>query len=243
MSKEIKTNRGRKPKNTDYNSVFAQRFRDLIKDNNLTLPELAEHLNTTRQSIGQWKNGDTVPNIIMLKTIAEYFNVSADYLIGIESGKTHESTNIREKIKLNDKSIEVLQALPELCAFTPSEILNVLICNEKFKSLLDWLSTMCSTYSITPTTMEWKICEYEALNTFRDIMLGMQRQYKNTVTERINAFNTNDEKETFKSELKKYARNMFVFHYNENGECDFGSFIGVLSNRNKNEEGVTHGND
>lgn len=38
-------------------------------------------INTTRQSIGQWKNGDTVPNIIMLKSIAEFFNVSADYLL------------------------------------------------------------------------------------------------------------------------------------------------------------------
>ncbi len=111
MSKEIKSNRGRKPKTNDYNSVFAQRLRDLIDERNLTLPELAKQLNTTRQSIGQWKNGDTVPNIIMLKTIAEYFNVSADYLIGIEDCKTHTVSNISDQIGLSEKTIKNLKSM------------------------------------------------------------------------------------------------------------------------------------
>ena len=93
MSMQIKNNRGRKPKTNEYNSIFSQRLRELIEKNNLTLPELAMQINTTRQSIGQWKNGDTVPNIIMLKSIAEFFNVSADYLLGLTE---NTSTNISE---------------------------------------------------------------------------------------------------------------------------------------------------
>lgn len=83
MVKENKNNRGRKPKVRDYNSVFAQRFRKLIEDAKITLPELAQHIGTTRQSIGQWKDGNTIPDISALKRIAEYFNVTSDYLLGL----------------------------------------------------------------------------------------------------------------------------------------------------------------
>lgn len=111
MVKENKTNRGRKPKTTDYNSVFAQRFRNLIKEANITLPELAEKIGATRQSIGQWKDGNTIPNILILKRIAEYFNVSSDYLIGIDDCKDKEKTDISIETGLSEKSIERLQKI------------------------------------------------------------------------------------------------------------------------------------
>ena len=122
MSMQIKNNRGRKPKTNEYNSIFSQRLRELIEKNNLTLPELAMQINTTRQSIGQWKNGDTVPNIIMLKSIAEFFNVSADYLLGLTE---NTSTNISE-IGISNKT-----------GFSTSTVENILNLSAEHKTILD----------------------------------------------------------------------------------------------------------
>lgn len=115
MSIERKKHRGRKPKTNEYNSIFSQRLRELIDKNNLTLPELAIQINTTRQSIGQWKNGDTVPNIIILKSIAEYFNVSADYLLGISKYKTSETANVGYITGLSAVSISKLNHIATSC--------------------------------------------------------------------------------------------------------------------------------
>lgn len=147
MSKEIKSNRGRKPKTNEYNSVFAQRLRDLIDEHKLTLPELAEQLNTTRQSIGQWKNGDTVPNIIMLKAIAEYFNVSADYLIGIEKYTTHAAESIGASTGLSEDNIQWLNTCIEGYSEHPNSA------QKKFFDILNTLLDTLREHSIIHTLM------------------------------------------------------------------------------------------
>lgn len=71
--------RGRPKKEKNYNSPFAVRLRELIGEK--TQNEIAEELNITRQSIGQWINGNTTPDIATLCKLSDYFDVSADYLL------------------------------------------------------------------------------------------------------------------------------------------------------------------
>jgi len=81
--------RGRPKKEKNYNSPFAARLRGLIGER--TQHEIAENLNITRQSIGQWINGNTTPDIATLCKLADYFDVSTDYLLcrtDVKSPKT-----------------------------------------------------------------------------------------------------------------------------------------------------------
>lgn len=78
----MESNRGRKKKEVNYNSPFAARLRDLLAKTKTTQPMLAEAIGVSRQAIGQWKDGNTLPDIMALSKIADYFNVSADYLLG-----------------------------------------------------------------------------------------------------------------------------------------------------------------
>ncbi len=64
--------------------VFACRLKDLRTDNKLSLKQLAKELNVSDVAIGRWEKQLRVPNIIELKKIAEFFNVSADYLLGLQ---------------------------------------------------------------------------------------------------------------------------------------------------------------
>lgn len=78
----MENSRGRKKKEVNYNSPFAARLRDLLTKTKTTQPMLAEAIGVSRQAIGQWKDGNTLPDIVSLGKIADYFNVSADYLLG-----------------------------------------------------------------------------------------------------------------------------------------------------------------
>lgn len=64
--------------------IFAERLKDLRIDKNLSLRQLANELQIRDTTIGRWERMLRVPNIIELKKIAEFFGVSADYLLGLQ---------------------------------------------------------------------------------------------------------------------------------------------------------------
>lgn len=74
--------------NYGYDSVFPERFRNLMSLNNVTQGTLAKIIGVKRQSISLWANGDTRPDILSLVKIAKYFDVSTDYLLGLTDVKS-----------------------------------------------------------------------------------------------------------------------------------------------------------
>ncbi|MBQ9513846.1 MAG: helix-turn-helix transcriptional regulator [Clostridia bacterium] len=63
--------------------VFAERLRELRQEKGLSMKQLAKELNTTDAAISNWENEINEPKISYVKTIAVFFNVSADYLLGL----------------------------------------------------------------------------------------------------------------------------------------------------------------
>ena len=66
-------------------SIFAQRLSELRQEKGLSMKQLAKELNTTDAAVSNWENEINEPKISYLKAIAQYFNVSADYLLGLEN--------------------------------------------------------------------------------------------------------------------------------------------------------------
>lgn len=64
--------------------IFAERLRDLRQEKGLSMKQLAQKLNTTDAAISYWENNINEPKISYLKSIATFFQVSTDYLLGLE---------------------------------------------------------------------------------------------------------------------------------------------------------------
>lgn len=91
----------------NFNSIFPARLRELLENTNTTQEEIANYCGIQRQSVAQWKDGKTKPDILSLCKIAQYFNVSADYLLGLSDVSTTD-TNLKsvcEYTGLNEKSV------------------------------------------------------------------------------------------------------------------------------------------
>ena len=58
------------------------RLKELRKKKGISQLRLATDLNTTQNTISRYETGEREPGIAELIKIAEYFNVSVDYLIG-----------------------------------------------------------------------------------------------------------------------------------------------------------------
>ena len=64
--------------------IFSERLRELRQEKSLSMKALAKILNTSDVAINNWENGINEPKISYLKQIAIYFDVSCDYLLGLE---------------------------------------------------------------------------------------------------------------------------------------------------------------
>jgi len=72
----------------------------LRKDNNLTQDELAEKLYISRQTVSNWENGRTYPDIETLILISNKFNISLDDLLKTDKKVVRD---IDKKIKSHKK--------------------------------------------------------------------------------------------------------------------------------------------
>lgn len=74
--------------------MFFTRYVDLCNSVGKAPTKVASELGITSGSVNGWKNG-AVPRLSALRKIAEYFNVSVEYLTGEEAAvQQKESTNI-----------------------------------------------------------------------------------------------------------------------------------------------------
>ena len=61
---------------------FANRLASLRKAHKLTQQQLGKELNTTKQNINNWEKCVSLPSLDIASALADYFDVSLDYLVG-----------------------------------------------------------------------------------------------------------------------------------------------------------------
>lgn len=61
--------------------IVAKNIADLRRNGGLTQLEFAEKLNYSDKAVSKWERGDSLPDVSVLKQIADLFGVTLDYLV------------------------------------------------------------------------------------------------------------------------------------------------------------------
>lgn len=69
--------------------MFSERLRDLRNEKGISQKELAAALFVSQQTVAKWETDRSTPNPDMVSQIAQYFDVSSDYLIGMSDSKSN----------------------------------------------------------------------------------------------------------------------------------------------------------
>lgn len=77
--------------------VIAKNIQKLRQEKGMTQLELAERLNYSDKSVSKWERGESLPDIVVLKSVADLFQVSLDYLVEEEHSETTASIAKREQ--------------------------------------------------------------------------------------------------------------------------------------------------
>jgi len=68
--------------------IFSMRFNTIKDEQKVTMVDVAKALNITKQSVHKWTTGENIPSSDTLIALADYFNVSLDYLVGRSDNPT-----------------------------------------------------------------------------------------------------------------------------------------------------------
>ena len=66
---------------SDVKMIVAKNITALRQANKMTQIELAEQLNYSDKSVSKWERGESIPDVVVLKAIADLFGVTVDYLL------------------------------------------------------------------------------------------------------------------------------------------------------------------
>lgn len=109
-----------------------ERIKYLRIKNNLTSKELSEILNISVSSVSLYESGKRTPSLSLIIKVADYFNVSTDYLLG--------KTNIPNQFcTLNSKIDYAVQLQNIINTFDEGDnilLFNGYLMNEQFKKVL-----------------------------------------------------------------------------------------------------------
>ena len=83
------------------NETFGQRFTRLRKEKNFTQEEIALKLNISAQAVSKWENDISMPDISILTSIADIFDITLDELLGREKKQDVILVNEEDKKDIN----------------------------------------------------------------------------------------------------------------------------------------------
>lgn len=94
----------------DLKHIIAHNITELRKASSLTQLELAERLNYSDKAISKWERAESIPDIAVLKQIADLFGVTVDYLLTKEHNQ-RDLERVSEKVYKTKKRNRLIVTL------------------------------------------------------------------------------------------------------------------------------------
>ena len=76
--------------------MFGDMMKNLRQSRSLNQVQLANLLNVSKQTVSNWENNNILPSIEMLVKISQFFSVSTDYLLELDSRSYIEVTGLTD---------------------------------------------------------------------------------------------------------------------------------------------------
>ena len=111
--------------------TIQERLKDLRVERSLTLEQLAEQTGLSKSALGKYEADDFKDiSPFSIITLAKFYGVSTDYLLGMTETKNHPDTEL-DALHLSDDAIEVLKA-----GQFNHRLLSEILCHNDFQRMM-----------------------------------------------------------------------------------------------------------
>ena len=95
----------------DLKPVIAKNITALRQNHKMTQIELAEKLNYSDKAVSKWERGESIPDVMVLKAIADMFGVTLDYLLEEDHLPVEEKKEKKPASRVRNRAIVTLLSL------------------------------------------------------------------------------------------------------------------------------------
>ena len=111
--------------------TIQERLKDLRVERGLTLEQLAEQTGLSKSALGKYEADDFKDiSPFSIVTLAKFYGVSTDYLLGMTETKNHPDTEL-DALRLSDDAIEVLKV-----GQFNHRLLSEMLCHKYFQRMM-----------------------------------------------------------------------------------------------------------
>lgn len=149
-------------------NIFAERLEKLIKENNYTHENVASGIDVTRQAVGKWVKGDSVPDVLTAAKLAKFFKVSVDYLAGISPHRTlnKDLSAVCEYTGLSEETVKTISSYFKPRKRMASEIIK----SDEFLRIIDiFLNAQSHKEFLQPSGEAIAIALMARINSIKDV--------------------------------------------------------------------------
>lgn len=100
---------------------FSYRLTVLLDENNMSQTQLAKKIGTSNVTICRYLTGERVPRLDVVTKIADVFNVSLDYLLGLSNDENIQNSNENPDLNI-DMIIKSLYSLDDNSHLSKNQI-------------------------------------------------------------------------------------------------------------------------
>lgn len=91
--------------------MLGNNIKNLRQERKITQSELAKKMNVSQQTIGAWETGRAIPSSDTLNELANFFDVSADFLLGREQKKPYYMLNEKDEKDISKRLENIIDDL------------------------------------------------------------------------------------------------------------------------------------
>lgn len=134
-------------------NTFSVRLRQIMAETHTTQKKLGEAIKMRPQTVSLYMNGQSLPDALTVRSICEYFNISADWLLGRPNSVRSTNKDLQSICMLTHLSEKSAQRLCSLArndeAAGSLKVLDLMICNDNEEDdLLWWLAEYMATIMV-----------------------------------------------------------------------------------------------
>ena len=152
----------------DIKSVIAKNIIALRQSAGITQTQLAEKINYSDKAVSKWERGESLPDIAVLKTIADLFGVTLDWLVEEEhtlpADKVTEDVDARAKRKRTNRI--AISYMSVILVWLIATAVFVILDTVPSVKVLHWLSFA---YAAPASAVVWLV--------FNSIWFNLRRNY------------------------------------------------------------------
>ena len=137
----------------DIKLIIAKNITALRQNAKLTQIELAERLNYSDKAVSKWERAESIPDITVLKTIADMFQVPLDYLVR-ENPELSGLEEEPDQTPVRKRNHKVITALSILLVWFVAAVVFVIL---DMIGLDTWLHLFAFAYAIPVSMIVWLV--------------------------------------------------------------------------------------